>query len=117
MVPTRAAATKPFTMKVNINGLQEANGCLRPALLQHARLLPTKSIAGKAIVFEMNNGESQTRFTSACTGIEGAGCARTRLQGSVRGGCQPVTTELPREAYLIQTLYVSLYSSSAERPD
>ena len=44
---------------------------------------PHESIAGKAIVCEMNNGESQTHFTSAYTGIKGAGCARNRLQGSV----------------------------------
>ena len=116
MVPTRAPATKPFTMKVSINSLQEANGRLRPALLQHARLRPAKSIAGKAIVCEMNNGESQTHFTSAAPGLKvpgvlGPGCR------AVFEGCQAVTTELPREAYLIQTRYVRLYSSSAARPD
>jgi hypothetical protein len=44
----------------------------------------TKGIAGKTIVCKVNNGESQTHFTSASTGIEGDGRSDP-AQDSARG--------------------------------
>jgi hypothetical protein len=87
-VQTRIATTKPF-IKVNINILQEADGCLGPTLLQHARWWPTKGIAGKTIVCKVKNGELQTHFTSACTGgIAGAGRSGP-VQDRARGAVSP----------------------------
>ena len=78
-------------MKISTYILQEANGCLRPALLRQARRRPTKGIAVKTIVCGVNNGESQTHFMSAYTGIEGGGRSGP--------GCRTVFEELPARDY------------------
>jgi len=75
--------TKPFTMKLSINILQEANECLRPALPRHAAMARHERHRGKPIVYKVNNGESQTHFVCLHEGLKVTG-ARTRLHDSDR---------------------------------